>query len=106
MRAAANHYRTYDQLREAVTTVHQHGKKLYLTCNTLPRDPELTQFPQLEEAVTGVDALILADLGPLSRAQTLTGNGSSHVHPTGIVNSALVRCFMMGKRAVLQENFL
>lgn len=106
MRAAANHYRTYDQLREAVTTVHQHGKKLYLTCNTLPRDPELTQFPQfLEEAVkAGVDALILADLGLLSLTRKLSPEMEVHMSTqTGIVNAATCQMlYDMGvKRAVL-----
>ena len=34
-----------DELKEAVEFVHSAGKKLYLTCNTLPRNNEIELLP-------------------------------------------------------------
>ena len=39
-----------NQLKEAVEFVHSHGKKLYLTCNTLPRNNEI---PEISEICAG-----------------------------------------------------
>ena len=65
MRAAASNFHSAEQLHEAVALAHQYGKKVYLTCNTLPRNEEIPTFPRfLQEAQdAGADALILADLG-------------------------------------------
>ena len=66
MRAAAPNF-TAEQLKEAVALAHAKGVKVYLTCNTLPRNDSLPDFPQyVEEAVAAnVDAMIVADLGLL-----------------------------------------
>ncbi|MCI8505406.1 MAG: U32 family peptidase [Lachnospiraceae bacterium] len=55
-----------DRLLEAIDYVHLHGKKLYLTVNTLLKEQELSQ--ELYEFLApvyeaGVDALIVQDLG-------------------------------------------
>ena len=34
-----------DELKQAVELVHNEGKKLYLTCNTLPRNDEIPALP-------------------------------------------------------------
>lgn len=106
MRAAASHFQTPQQLADTVKLTHQYGKRLYLTCNTLPRDAEIAAYPQfLEEAVqAGVDALILADLGLLMLTRRLAPELELHMSTqTGLVNAAACRAlYDLGvKRAVL-----
>ena len=58
-----------DRLKEAIDYVHIHGKKLYLTVNTLLKDRELTEGlydylkPLYEQ---GLDAVIVQDMGVLN----------------------------------------
>ena len=67
MRAAPANF-TAEQLAAAVQLAHAKGVKVYLTCNTLPHNADLPQFlPYLREmAETGIDAVIVADLGLLA----------------------------------------
>ncbi len=106
MRAAAKHFQTYAQLEQAVALTHQHHKKLYLTCNTLPHHADLAAFPQflVEAEQAGVDALILADLGLLQMTRKFAPKMEIHMSTqTGIVNEAT--CCMLYdlgvRRAVL-----
>ncbi len=57
-----------ESMREAVYFAHERGKKVYLTTNIIPHNSDLAAFPgYIENAVnTGVDALIVADLGLFS----------------------------------------
>ena len=79
MRAAAGNFHSAQQLGEAVALAHAAGKKVYLTCNTLPRNEEIPQFDAfLQEAVeAGADALILADLGLLYSTVSLVELGAA-----------------------------
>ncbi len=54
-----------DALRSAVLRAHAYGVKVYLTLNTLVTDRELSAFVDAAKDAlrTGVDALIVADLG-------------------------------------------
>ncbi len=56
-----------DALRKAVERVHAAGKRVYVTCNTLPRNDELDRLPAFLEQVDDAhaDALIVADIGVL-----------------------------------------
>ena len=106
MRAAASNFHSAEQLHEAVALAHQYGKKVYLTCNTLPRNEEIPTFPQFlrEAQEAGADALILADLGLLATARKLAPDMEIHMSTqTGIVNYATCQAlYDMGvKRAVL-----
>lgn len=106
MRAAASNFHSAKQLQEAVALAHRYGKKVYLTCNTLPRNEEIPTFPQFlqEAADAGADALILADLGLLATARKLAPDMEIHMSTqTGIVNYASCQAlYDMGvKRAVL-----
>lgn len=64
-RAFANNFNT-DELKEAITIAHVHGRKLYLTVNTLLKnqelEDELSDFlkPAYEN---GLDAVIVQDFG-------------------------------------------
>ena len=63
MRAACANF-DRDALRRAVTKTHALGKKLYVTCNILPRSEQLKQLPEYLEQLNDmrVDAVIAADL--------------------------------------------
>lgn len=96
----------YDQLVSAVNDAHSRGIKVYLTCNTLPRNNELPFFEKfVEEAVAaGVDALIVADIGLLMMIKRLAPDMEIHISTqTGIVNYATARELhdMGAKRVVL-----
>lgn len=88
MRAAPANF-TLDALARAVGYAHAHGVKLHLTVNTLPRCDETPALPDFLTQVgqTGVDALIIADLGVLALARKLLPGMALHASTqTGIVN--------------------
>ena len=75
MRSFAGNF-TDEELPRAVKYAHDHGVKVHVTVNTMPRSGEVEQLPahleRLDDA--GVDALIVADLG----AFTLAGRYAPH----------------------------
>ena len=80
-----------EALREAVKTTHAKGARIYVTCNTLPREDELSRLPEylafLQEI--GVDALIIADLGVMNLALRHAPRLERHVSTQlGVINSA------------------
>ena len=78
-----------DELKTAVELVHSAGKKLYLTCNTLPRNNEIDVLPEYLRYVAeiGIDALIIADMGVLSLAKKYAPDVDIHMSTqVGIVN--------------------
>ncbi|WMJ83490.1 peptidase U32 family protein [Oscillospiraceae bacterium LTW-04] len=88
MRAAPSNF-TMEQLAEAADYAHARGVKLHLTVNTLPRCDEAAALPEflVQVARTGIDALIIADLGVLTTARKLLPDMEIHASTqTGIVN--------------------
>ena len=90
LRAAAGNF-DRDELVRAVELAHSMGRKVYVTCNTLPREEELARLPDylcfLQEA--GPDALIIADVGVLALARRFAPQLKLHVSTQlGVVNSA------------------
>ncbi len=88
MRAGPKNF-TYDELKSAAELSHSRNVRVYLTCNTLPRNNEIPYFRQfIEEAVScGVDAVIVADLGLLSLVKKYAPDMEVHMSTqTGIVN--------------------
>lgn len=88
MRAGPENF-TYDSLKSAVELAHSRGVKVYLTCNTLPRNNEILFFEEfMKEAVDcRVDAAIVADLGLLSLVKKFAPDMEIHMSTqTGIVN--------------------
>lgn len=90
MRSAAANFDN-DTLIRGVEYAHRAGVRVYVTCNTLPREDELQRLPEylafLQSA--GVDALIIADLGVLSLAKKYAPHVKKHVSTQlGVVNSA------------------
>lgn len=96
----------FEQLTEAVNAAHSKGIKVYLTCNTLPRNNEIPYFEQfVQEAVAAkVDAMIVADIGLLALIKKYAPDMEIHISTqTGIVNYVTAReLYNMGaKRIVL-----
>lgn len=96
----------FEQLVKAVQSAHAKGIKVYLTCNTLPRNSEIPQFEQfVREAVDAqVDALIVADIGLLALIKKYAPDMEIHISTqTGVVNYVTAReLYNMGaKRIVL-----
>lgn len=105
MRASPMNF-DFDQLVRAVHEAHSRGIKVYLTCNTLPRNNEIPFFERfVNEAVeAGVDAMIVADIGLLSLVKKYAPDMEIHISTqTGIVNYVTAReLYDMGaKRIVL-----
>lgn len=84
----------FEQLISAVNAAHAKGIKVYLTCNTLPRNNEIPYFEQfVKEAVeANVDALIVADIGLLMLIKRYAPDMEIHISTqTGIVNYVTAR---------------
>lgn len=84
----------FEQLVATVNSAHARGIKVYLTCNTLPRNNEIPYFEQfVKEAVEAkVDALIVADIGLLMLIKRYAPNMEIHISTqTGIVNYITAR---------------
>lgn len=105
MRASPDNF-DFDELKIAVQTAHGMGKKVYLTCNTLPRNNEISGFREFIESASdcNVDAVIVADIGVLSLVKKYAPDMEIHMSTqTGIVNYVTANeLYNMGaKRVVL-----
>lgn len=105
MRASPMNF-NFEQLCKAVEAAHAKGVKVYLTCNTLPRNNEIPFFERfVREAVEAkVDAMIVADIGLLMLIKKYAPDMEIHISTqTGIVNYVTAReLYNMGaKRVVL-----
>ena len=105
MRAASPNF-TPETLKIAADEVHKRGKRIYLTCNTLPRNDEIIHFEQfVKDAVAAdVDALIANDIGVFSLIKKYAPDMEIHVSTqAGIVNFVTANEFynMGAKRVVL-----
>lgn len=97
---------SFDELKIACDKAHALGKKVYITCNTLPRNEEISQFEgfikQVEAA--GIDAVIANDIGVFSLIKKYTPDMEIHISTqAGIVNYVTANEFynMGAKRVVL-----
>lgn len=78
-----------DELKKAVELVHSLGKKVYLTCNTLPRNDEIEKLPEFLKYAEqiGIDAFIIADIGVMAMAKKYAASVDIHMSTqVGIVN--------------------
>ncbi|MBE6959478.1 MAG: U32 family peptidase [Ruminococcaceae bacterium] len=80
MRSFAGNF-TPEELPLAVKYAHEHGVKVHVTVNTMPRNEEIAQLPayleQLQDA--GVDALIVADMGAFTLAGKYAPKCQRHI---------------------------
>lgn len=104
MRAAVANF-SDEELVRAVEYAHDRGARVYVTCNTIPREDELDELkrylPFLQEA--GVDALIIADIGVLELAKKYAPRVNKHVSTQlGVLNSATANAlYAMGADTVV-----
>lgn len=104
MRAAAANF-SIDTMKQAIDKAHDMGKKVYVTCNTLPRNDEVARMPaylqQLESI--GVDALIVSDVGVLMMAKEHAPNTEIHISTqAGVVNYQTANAlYQLGARRVV-----
>ncbi len=81
-------------LKQAVAQAHAKGAAVYLTCNILPRNAEISRLPAYFEAAVsaGVDALIVADLGVIGLAKRHAPSLALHISTQfGVVNYQTAR---------------
>ena len=80
MRSFAGNF-SPEELPKAVQYAHDHGVKVHVTVNTMPRNNELTGLPEHLERLNdcGVDALIIADLGVFRAAEKYAPRCERHM---------------------------
>lgn len=105
MRAAAANF-GFEQMKKAADLAHEKGKRIYLTCNTLPTNSEMDRMADYlkNAALTGVDAFIISDVGVLTLIKKILPEAEVHISTqAGIVNYASANAFyeMGAKRVVL-----
>ncbi len=105
MRAASQNFDD-NALKAAIEKVHRAGKRVYVTCNVLPRNDEFEVLPSYLAFLNAVkpDALIVADLGMISLAKTYAPDIPLHISTQlGVVNFETARVLhdMGAKRVVL-----
>lgn len=88
MRQAARGFSS-NALPQAVDFCHKHGVRVYLTCNTIPRNDEADTLEEFLRSASdaGVDALIVTDLGVFMAARRIVPHIPLHVSTqAGVVN--------------------
>jgi putative protease len=105
MRAFAGNF-TPDELRNAVRFAHDHGVRVHVTVNTMPRGDELRELPAHLERLNdaGVDALIVADLGVFTLAGRYAPKCERHISTQqSVANAVCARAWydLGAKRVVL-----
>ena len=80
MRSFAGNF-TPEELKTAVGLCHSRGVRVHVTCNTMPRNEEISRLPEWLEYLDslGVDAVILADVGVFALAQKHAPHVEKHI---------------------------
>ena len=105
MRSAADNF-SIEEIYEACRYAHARGKKLYLTVNTMPHADEYDALREFLSSLkeSGIDALIVADLGVMAEVRKILPDTEIHVSTqAGIVSpeSALAYVALGATRVVL-----
>ncbi len=92
-------------LKKACDYAHSKGVKVYLTCNTVPRNNEISRLPDFFRyaSESGVDAFIITDIGVLGIAKEYAPDVEIHVSTqAGITNYASANAFYeMGAKRIV-----
>ncbi len=93
-------------MQQAVEIVHAAGRRVYVTCNILPRNADIDALPAYLQFLNTLhpDALIVADLGVISLAKQYAPDIPLHISTQlGVVNYQTARALyeMGAKRVVL-----
>ena len=105
MRSFAGNF-TPEELPQAVNYAHSHGVKVHATVNTMARNDEVERLPAHLELLdaSGVDALIVADLGAFRLAEKYAPHCQRHISTqVSVANFASAEAwYVLGaKRVVL-----
>ena len=94
MRASADNF-TFEEMKKGVELLHSNGKKAYLTLNTMPRNNELDLLDSYLDSVgdTGIDAVIVADMGVFSKVKERLPGVDIHISTQG-ANMNYLSCRM------------
>lgn len=89
LRARAANF-ALDDVPAAVEFAHEHGAKVYVTCNVLMESDDLKALPAYLEALeaAGADAVIVSDLGALALARRHAPKLAVHVSTQASVANA------------------
>lgn len=94
-----------DDFAEGARYAHERGARVYVTCNVLPRNGEVEAMRQYlgELKDTGVDALIVSDIGVMLMAREVAPNLELHVSTqAGVTNYQAANAFYeLGARRVV-----
>ncbi len=80
LRASSSNF-SNEELEEAVAFVHEHGKKIYVTCNIIPHNADLVgleEYLKFLESIK-VDGIIVADLGIFYLARKVAPGLELHI---------------------------
>ena len=105
MRAGPQNF-SFENMKKVVDDAHKRNVKVYLTCNTLPRNNEIAGFQEFIENAkeAKIDAVIATDIGILSLIKKFALEMEIHISTqAGIVNYVTANEFynMGAKRVVL-----
>ena len=95
MRSFAGNF-SPEALKQAVELCRAHGVRVHVTCNTMPRNSEVSRLPEWLEYLEalGVDAVILADVGTLALARRYAPHVQRHISTqASIVNYQSARAW-------------
>ena len=94
-----------DNLKKACDYAHSKGVKVYLTCNTVPRNNEISRLPDFLKYASecGVDAFIITDIGVMGIAKKYAPDAEIHISTqAGITNYAAANAFYeMGAKRIV-----
>lgn len=105
MRASADNF-SFDEMKSATALLHAQGKKAYLTLNTMPRNDEIDLLDGYLDSIsdTGIDAVIVADMGVFMKVRERLPKVDIHISTQG-ANMNYLSCRMWhdlgAKRVVL-----
>ena len=105
MRTASKNF-SATQLQTAAYFAHEKGVKVYLTCNTVPRNDEIVRLPEFikKASISGIDAFIVTDIGIMNLIKKYAPECEVHISTqAGITNYAAANAFfeLGASRAVL-----
>lgn len=95
MRAAAANF-DERALNAGIDYAHRRGVRVYVACNTLPRNDEIARLPAFLEqlAAAKADGIIVSDIGTMRLAQRYAPGIELHISvQSGIVNYETARAF-------------
>ena len=80
LRAAADNF-SIDEIREGTAYAHELGRKVYLTANIIPHNRDIDAYREYLKQVkdTGIDAVIISDMGMFAVTKEIAPNLDIHI---------------------------